>query len=139
MKIYLDIDGTLIHARGYNAGESADGLEELMEALKPYDTYWLTTHCMYGDPTHAQNILKHALPERLHTEVDRIKPTKWQMSKTEALDFDSEFLWLDDTIISGEEEVLRRKAKRDKQWFVHIDLEVNPSQLCEVVSDYLNN
>jgi len=54
MKIYLDIDGTMIHEElGDMWGKAAAGLEEFFVALRPYDTYWLTTHCMEGDPVRA--------------------------------------------------------------------------------------
>jgi len=94
MKIYLDIDGTMLHEDlTENYGKPAAGLEEFLTALRPYDTYWLTTHCTEGDPVHARRITKAVLPESLHADIDRIKPTTWTELKTEALDWNSDFIW----------------------------------------------
>jgi len=74
MKIYLDIDGTMIHEDlSENYGKPAKGLEEFIIALRPYDTYWLTTHCTTGDPVQAVRIMKNVLPEALHADIDRLQ------------------------------------------------------------------
>lgn len=61
MDIYLDIDGTLIHEDlTDNYGKAAAGLEEFLIALRPFDIYWLTTHCRDGNPDRAREIMmKH--------------------------------------------------------------------------------
>lgn len=137
MNIYLDIDGTLIHEDIEQMGKPASGLAEFIIALRPHDTFWLTTHCMDGDPERAQAILKRLLPEELHSDIDRIKPTTWSTQKTDAIDFTQEFIWLDDTLMDGEEKALREKATKDRQWFVRMDLTKNPEQLRDVISEYL--
>lgn len=136
MKIYLDIDGTLIHEAIHRAGEPADGLVEFIKALRPYNVYWLTTHCMEGDPVHAQKIMKSVLPEELHVDIDRIKPTKWNVLKTEAIDFEGEFMWLDNDVLAIERDILKMKALGDKQWLIDVNLEENPEQLSEIISEY---
>ena len=136
MKIYLDIDGTMIHESIETAGKPANGLKEFIEALKPHDTYWLTTHCMEGDPQYAQAIMKSVLPEELHSEIDRVKPTKWQVKKTEAIDFNSEFIWFDNDVMASEREELKQKALKDRQWLVEVHLEENPNRLLDIVNEY---
>lgn len=39
MKIYLDIDGTLLHEDIERIGEPAEGLAEFIIALRPHDVY----------------------------------------------------------------------------------------------------
>jgi len=52
MKIYLDIDDTLINTDMYNM-RPANHLKEFLEyMLRNHDVYWLTTHCD-GDATTA--------------------------------------------------------------------------------------
>jgi hypothetical protein len=63
MKIYLDIDGTMIHEdMTDNYGKPAAGLEEFLIAMRPYDTYCITTHCTEGDPVNAKRIKKAVRP-----------------------------------------------------------------------------
>lgn len=136
MNIYLDIDGTMIHEDlSENYGKPAKGLEEFIIALRPHDTYWLTTHCTTGDPTRAREIMKRVLPSNLHTDIDRIKPTVWQDLKTTGIDFASDFIWFDNDIYAGEWEVL--KKCRDDQEVVEVDLRNNPEHLIEITRDIL--
>lgn len=138
MKIYLDIDGTLLHEDIERLGEPADGLAEFIIALRPYDVYWLTTHCMDGDPQHARKMLKAVLPIELHGDIDRIKPTTWSTLKTDAIDFSDKFIWFDNDVLVSEREVLRKKALRDQQWLVEIDLVANPHNLFDTLRDSLH-
>lgn len=134
MKIYLDIDGTLIHEDRWDmANPAAEGLEEFIIALRPYDTHWLTTHCTDGDPANARRIIKAVLPEFLHADIDRIKPTVWQDLKTKGIDFNSDFIWFDNDIFNGEWEVL--KQCNENQTVIEVDLRTNPQHLIEIVRD----
>lgn len=136
MKIYLDIDGTLLQQdHTAKRGQAAAGLEEFLVALRPYDTYWLTTHCTDGDPTRAREIMKRVLPDALHPDIDRIKGTVWNHLKTEALDWSSDFIWFDDNIFASEWEVLAQG--REQQSAIQVDLRNNPEQLLEIVRDVL--
>lgn len=134
MKIYLDIDGTMIHEDlTENYGKAAAGLEEFIIALRPYDTYWLTTHCTTGDPVNAVRIMKNVLPESLYPDIDRIKGTVWSDMKTEALDWDSDFIWFDNDIFDAEWKAL--KQCNENQSVVQVDLRTNPKQLIEITRD----
>lgn len=136
MKIYLDIDGTMIHEDlSDNFGKPAAGLEDFILALRPHETYWLTTHCRDGDPVHARKMMKRVLPDALHPDIDRIIPTVWDSMKTEALDFDSDFIWFDNDIFTEEWKVLEKC--RENQSVVQVDLKANPEQLKEIVRDVL--
>ncbi len=133
-KIYLDIDGTLIHEDlSEMYGKPAEGLTEFLIALRPYDTYWLTTHCMDGDPIHAQKKLKEVLPTELYPDIERIQGTAWQDLKIEAIDWNSNFIWFDNDIYSAEWE--RFKAAGPDQQVIEIDLRANPNQLKDVTRD----
>ena len=136
MNIYLDIDGTMIHEDlSENYGKPAVGLEEFIVALRPYDTYWLTTHCTTGDPTRACEIMKRVLPTKLHADIDRIKPTVWQDLKTTGIDFNSDFIWFDNDIYTGEWEIL--KQCKNNQIVIEVDLRTNPRHLMEITRDIL--
>jgi len=136
MKIYLDIDGTLIHeSMNESNGQPAHGLEDFIMALRPYEVYWLTTHCRDGNPARAREIMKRVLPEKLHSDIERIKPTVWDMMKTEGIDWESDFIWFDNTIMDAEWE--RFKTAREDQQVIEVDLQNNPDQLIEIINDVL--
>ena len=136
MKIYLDIDGTMIHEDRWDmVNPAAAGLEEFIIALRPYDTYWLTTHCTEGDPAKARAIMKAVLPESLHANIERIKPTTWQDLKTNGIDFSSNFIWFDNDIYTGEWEILKKCRKN--QTVIEVDLRNNPEHLFEITRDVL--
>lgn len=137
MKIYLDIDGTMIHEElTDNNCKPAAGLLKFLEALRPHETYWLTTHCTTGDPEKARRIMKEKVPVEYHHDIDRIKPTVWQDMKTDALDWGADFIWFDNDIFEAEWKVLERCHKN--QSVIQVDLRANPHHLIEIVSEVLN-
>ena len=103
MKIYLDIDGVLLD---YNNGGVADGAVELIEYVtKEFDCYWLTTHCK-GAPTTAVRYLQEYFSNDTMELLKKVKATDWTDMKTEGIDFDSNFIWLDDYPFQAEMAVL---------------------------------
>jgi hypothetical protein len=138
MNIYLDIDGTLIHEDlSDNNGKAAAGLADFIIALRPHTTYWLTTHCRDGNPDRAREIMKQHLPPELHADIDRIKPTIWDMMKTEALDWSQDFVWLDDTITETEWKQFEKATPN--QQVIETNLRDNPGQLIEITQDLQNS
>ena len=104
MKLYLDIDGVLLD---YDSGGVADGAVELIEYItKEFDCYWLTTHCK-GDPTTAVSYLRECFQGDTIELLKKVKATDWTDLKTEGIDFDSNFIWLDDYPFQAELEVLK--------------------------------
>lgn len=135
-KMYLDIDGTMIHEDlTENYGKPARGLESFLVALRLYDTFWLTTHCKDGDVTQARRIMKGVLSEEYHEDIDRIQGTVWDTMKTEALDWNSDFIWFDNDIFAEERKALEKCGPN--QSVLEVDLRTNPRQLEEIVRDVL--
>lgn len=133
MKIYLDIDGTMIHDDLSDMYcKPAAGLEDFIVALRPYETYWLTTHCTTGDPTNARRIMKAVLPEELRADIDRIKPTVWQDLKTNGIDFGSDFIWFDNDVYASAEGAPRRK-RPDSSCLAVFNEWLLPLQCCDDV------
>jgi hypothetical protein len=136
MKIYLDVDGTLIHEDlSERHGQAAAGLAEFIISLRPFDIYWLSTRCTDGNPTNPREAVKAVLPTSLHADIDRIKPTVWQDLKTNGIDFNSDFIWFDNEIYSGEWKKLKQCT--DNQIVTEVDLRNNPQHLLEIVRDVL--
>lgn len=91
-KLYLDIDGVLVTVKNTRA---ADGVLPFLKFVTAnFDCYWLTTHCK-GDAHTAFNYVVEFIPNS-ECFLLKIKPTNWNTLKTEAIDLDSESIWLDD-------------------------------------------
>ena len=136
MKVYLDIDGTLIHEDlTENYGKPAAGLEDFILALQTHELYWLTTHCREGDPTRAQEIVKRVTSPDIHRLIDDIKGTVWDVNKSEGIDWDYDLIWFDNEIFP--EERARFDSVELDQQFIEVDLRSNPNQLVEITRDIL--
>jgi len=129
MKLYFDIDGVLI-AQGRKPANYV--VEFLKIATEKHDCYWLTTHCKdNSEALTAMGHIKDVLPTEAIEYCKLIKPTNWSHKKTEAIDFNSDFLWFDDVSFDFEKEVL---AQHDKSGsFILVDLINNPNQLKELI------
>lgn len=99
MNVYLDIDGVLL-ANELNLSEGA--ADFIKFAADNFSVFWLTTHCMDGNPDHAIEYLQRATTEDLRPWLKKFKPVTWSLKKTEAIDFTQPFLWYDDDCFSGE-------------------------------------
>jgi hypothetical protein len=139
MKIYLDINKTILH-RSLNMTDSgltyyrgpANFLKEFLEhILRNHDVYWLSTRCN-GDTSATVNYLKRYLDQELIDLVSKIKPTSWGTYKLEAVNLDEEFLWFDDYITQHEEELLEEAGKS------HCHIKVNLDENPDVFKEYLD-
>ena len=104
MKLYIDIDGVLLN---YDSDSRAENAIELIDYITTeFDCYWLTTHCKRdADPAIAY--LSRYFPKETMQKLAKIKPICWDDLKTEGIDFDSNFIWLDGYPSQAEEIVLR--------------------------------
>ena len=105
MNIYLDIDGTLLN----RDGSSADGLHDFISYLTKHHTcFWLTTHCRHdGDIEHVHDYLRPRLSAATFQLIKSVLPTRWNILKTEAIDFNEDFLWFDDSVMVSERNELK--------------------------------
>jgi len=134
MKIYIDIDGVLLHDSLENNGMLVDGALELLQYVtSKYDCYWLTTHCKGGENHAIEHLGKRIPPEQIKM-LEKIKPTDWGLLKTDAIDFTSDFRWLDDDVYSPEMEELVKHNAQDK--LIKVNLHENPKQLWEIIESF---
>ncbi len=59
--------------------------------------------------------------------LQKIKPTVWDLSKTEGIDFDCEFLWFDDNCFETEKMILTQNSCQNS--WIEIDLKQTPNQM----------
>ena len=99
--LYLDIDGVLL---GKRAGRItlAKGADEFLEfAIRHFDCYWLTTHCQ-GDAKTAVARLDPFVSDTTKRLLSNIKPTRFNVLKTEVLPKEKPFYWIEDRPLASE-------------------------------------
>lgn len=125
MNIYLDIDGVLL-VNENNAAPYADEFLQTILATYPDSTYWLTTHNWKGENRAKDVLAPHLKPETVLL-LDKIKPSEWGEFKTDAIDFNEDFLWFDDDLWPEELKVL--EAHDAVEQFMMVDLDKDPDML----------
>lgn len=123
MNIYLDIDGVLLA----NDKKVANYAHEFIEHMvNKYPVYWLTTHCK-GDASYTVNHLKMFFNSETMKLIEKIKPTNWDVLKTDGIDFSQPFLWFDDDLFREEREVLIKNNCLNS--WVKVDFNKDENQL----------
>lgn len=119
-KLYIDIDGVLLHTKNVRVAEYA---EEFIDYITThFDCYWLTTHCK-GDAATAIQYLSQYLPPNILGKIRCIQPTDWGALKTDAINFNDDFYWLDDYPFRAEVNVLKQHACEDRCIVVNLNRE----------------
>lgn len=125
MNIYLDIDGVLL-VNDSNAANYADEFLKAVIEKYPESTYWLTHHNRRGENRAKEILASHLKPETIDV-LSKVKPSEWKDLKTDAIDFDQDFLWFDDDLWPNELSVLERHEAL--QNFMMVDLQKDPDML----------
>ena len=99
--LYLDIDGVLLGKKNGRPTLAKGASEFLKFVTLHFNCHWLTTHCQ-GDATTAVNHLKPYVGSGLRKTLALIKPTRFNVLKTEALPKEGLFYWLDDQPLAAE-------------------------------------
>lgn len=128
MNIYLDIDGVLLANDQHAANHADEFLQAVLEKY-PDSTYWLTTHNWKGE-NRAKEVLSPYLKPETVALLDGIKPSEWGELKTDAINFDEDFIWFDDDLWPDELNTLEKHEA--VQNFIMVDLEKNPNLLSEL-------
>lgn len=133
--LYLDIDGVLLGKR--DPRDSSIGLanhagEFLEFAVARFRCCWLSTHTSSGDNAGARIALSRHADSRMMELVDRIPAAKWVTLKTEALDLQADFYWIDDGPLATEIDFLEWRGLLDR--WIYADTRRNPDDLDRVTS-----
>jgi len=129
--IYIDIDGAIL-TRG---ATPALHLNKFLDyILNNYSVFWLTSRCR-GDSKYTVNYLSQFLLPEIISLLKKIKPTNFLIDKTEAIDFDKNFFWLDEEIFASEANTLIEHDKYDS--WIEVNLIKNPNQLLHLIKKKL--
>lgn len=133
MKLYVAIDGVLIRAKNPNAPEGIDTFLEYVSSN--FDCYWLTTHCK-GDASMCIQYLKQYFPNNSLVSLSKIKLTSLHTLKTEAINMEDNFYWLDDYPMMAEKKELEKHGKLES--LIQINLN-NHNELERIISVLKND
>ena len=106
IKLYLDIDGVLLTTKNTKPKDFSKSFIKFITAN--FDCYWLTTHCK-GDASTAMKYLSNYFPLVYLNMLRKVKPTYWDTLKTEAIDFESNYVWIEDMPMEAEQKVLQQE------------------------------
>lgn len=132
MDIYLDIDGVLLANDLTPANYAKEFLQKVLGEY-PDTTYWLTTHCQ-GDASVPVQHIGHLFDAETVDLMQKIKPTSWDLAKTNAIDFSKPFLWFDDGLFFEEKQTLLENNALDN--WIEVDLAKNPNQLADFINSF---
>lgn len=132
MNIYLDIDGVLLDRNSERAPYAQEFVRLVLRKC-PDSTYWLTTHCK-GDASVPVRRIGHLFDPDTRALMGRIRPTTWDLAKTEAIDFSVPFLWFDDDCFDFERKALEKHGALDN--WIKVDLRRRPDQLGQFVRSF---
>ena len=125
--LYIDIDGVVL-TKGVIP---ALYLEIFLKyILKNFSVSWLSTRCN-GNSNQPANYLSRFLSEDCIKLVKKIKPTTYSIDKTEAINFNRDFYWLDNELFASEENTLKEHGKYDS--WIKVNLIENPNQLLDII------
>ena len=85
-----------------------------------FDCFWLTTHCK-GDLKPTIQYLERFFDNATIELLKRIKATNWNTLKTEAIEFNSDFYWLDDCPFQSEIKILEEYGVKDRLLIVDLN------------------
>ena len=129
--IYLGIDGVIL-TKGVIPALHLDKF--LKYILANYSVSWLSSRCHGSSDDTIKYLSQFLLPDSV-TLIRGIKPTSFQLDKTEAIDFSKEFFWLDGQLFDSEKNILKEHGGYDS--WIELDLIKNPNQLLYLINSKL--
>ena len=133
--LYIDINGVLLGKADPNdaAIKLANHAEKFLSfCLERYNCFWLTDYCKENKIDPAIALLKGYADEGFLKLAKRIQPTRWETLKTEAINFSSDFYWIDDALLATEKEILKTHNVFDR--WIPVDTRKNPDDLILTMS-----
>ena len=96
--VYLDSEGVI-----FDKNKPANYAREFLKYIVPnFNTYWMVKN---PQKTNIENLQLRFEPE-IQLLLNRIKPTSWEVFRTEAIDLNRPFLWFGQSLNEPEREIL---------------------------------
>jgi len=133
VQIYLDIDGVIL-TKDSKVPEYA--VEFIQFLVSNFDCHWCTTHCRNG----ANRTIEYLTPYYDSKTIEllkQVKTTNWDTLKTEAIDLESKFIWLEDFPMQAEKQVLSSCGKLDSLVVVDLSMDQELQRVENLLLDFL--
>jgi hypothetical protein len=123
--LYLDIDGVFLsHRAGAIRDELTPGTAEfLVWATARFDCRWLSARCRDGNPEGALRAFRLAggVSRELQDLLKTVAAARWKTHKTDGINLEAEFCWLDDQADPYEKSILAKCGRADRLVEVSIE------------------
>ena len=129
--IYLGIDGVILTKGVTPALHLNIFLENI---VRRFNVSWLSSRCR-GSREIVEKYLSQFLEPSTIALTRAIKPTKFNLDKTEAIDFNHDFLWIEPELFDSEKNILK-KHNTFSSW-IELDLIKSPNQLEDLTNSKL--
>ena len=136
--LFMDVDGVLLRRRNstiFDAFELAPGCLEFLEwATARFQCRWLTSRARTGWPDGIRRAFRAAgtaLGDPRWAVLELIEPAAWETNKSEALDPEAEFWWVDDDPTEEDRDWLRAHGCEDR--LIEISTETHPDALTQLI------
>ena len=141
INLYLDIDGTLIQDACINPTTGlktiASGALELLQfSVNHFNCFWLSYYARGKKPNNISRVFRDALDVQVlpneWTEVfGMIKNAKWTTNKTQGIDLNIPFFWIDDNVSDADQDFLKNNGVFAT--VINVNLDRNPNDLHRVL------
>jgi len=138
MRLYLDVDGTLLRRSAQAALAPAMDLKPFLEwATSAYRCIWLTSRDRDGGAESIRAVFRQAIGvgnefDAIDRLLARVEPSRWGGFKAQAIDFGEPFLWLDDAPEEESLEILKSCGVSDS--WIPVALDQRPDDLRRVMT-----
>lgn len=134
-KLYIDIDGVLLTSR---QSQPAPGAAEFIDyATKHFDCYWLTSYCR-GDTHPVLRLLSKHFDTKTMSLLQTIQATHWPNHKSDAINFDADFYWLDDNPSRASIQALKEHDALDRLILVDLSREGELNRVLDILKNSVN-
>ncbi len=121
-RLYIDIDGVLLTTKQIRPAENVSVFLDFISTN--FECLWLTTHCK-GLENNSIKYLSNYLNINDLEKIKTFKETNWDALKTDGIDFESDFYWLDDYPFESEILVLKSLNLENRLLKVELNGEKN--------------
>src|SRR5476649_1318680 len=132
--LYIDVDGVILGWKDISNAEVvlAKHTKEFLEfCLSKYQCFWLTTNSRDGNSEGLMRLLSRYADNDTMEMIRAIPPSKWETFKTEAIDLNSDFYWVEDQLLAHEIKQLKAHSAY-KRW-IRIDTREDPEGLKKAI------
>jgi hypothetical protein len=133
-RLYVDIDGVLLTTKQIKPAENLSLFLDFISSN--FNCYWLTTHCKGFENNSIKYLSNHFNINDLET-VKSFKETNWDALKTEGIDLESDFYWLEDYPFQAEILVLKSLNLEDRLIKVELNGDKNLLYVRDILSKIL--